>query len=83
MPTGGIQRIYRWMLILFCLHVRRLIEDGVLETVSFGDPKMLEKVKETLPKDITLGQTVAMWKHIVQYQERLKKDGNFIERDTK
>ena len=68
------------MLILFCLHVRRLIEDGVLETVSFGDPKMLEKVKEM---DITLGQTVAMWKLIVQYQERLKKDGNFIERDTK
>ena len=52
--------------------------DDVLENLSFGDPKMLKKALGLLPKDISLGQTVAMWKHIIWYQERLRKEGHFI-----
>ena len=56
--------------------------DDVLENLSFGDTEMLKKTLESFPKDITLGQTVATWKHIVQYQERLRKEGHFIEKTS-
>ena len=34
----------------------------------------LLQLSEEFPEDITLAQTIAVWKYIVEYQERQKRD---------
>lgn len=58
---------------LFSAHTTcSLVEEVTIHNERYGlEP--LPKFAEKFPKSITLGQTIATWKHIVHYQQKQER----------
>lgn len=54
---------------LICLRVRDIIVED-----QFKHLDVEEHFYDEFPETVTLDQTVAVWKHIVEYHERLKQE---------
>ena len=57
------------LVLLLCIHISSLL-DVLPEMSNLKVPAELDE----LPDDITLAQTVALWKYIVEFQSRQKQD---------